>query len=83
MNLIKLIDASINPLIIIPDNKSIVGELFLNDFERINVNTMAKMPKAKEKQHIQIPVIPNNIAKQAPTPAPLETPKKSGDTSLF
>ena len=66
-----------------PQSISIILDLFLNVLEINNVKATATNPKINANALIKALEKPIKIAKHAPTLAPLETPNKSGETSLL
>ena len=75
--------ALINPPIIIPDSSRMVGDLFWNTFDRVSVSMTVTTPAMNASRLIMAAESPSRMAAAAPTQAPLVTPRKSGDTSLF
>lgn len=75
--------ADMKPPTIIPDSSKIVDEPFLNNLETITVMKTVNKPIKNAKTLINADDNPAIIAKAAPTDAPVLTPSKSGDTSLF
>ena len=73
----------ISPPTMIPDKVSIIDELFLNTFATNKVAATVKSPNIKASPLMKNAGNPSIIARAAPTPAPLETPSRSGETSLF
>ena len=71
------------PPTMMPDNKRIVDDPFLNNFDIITVANTVNKPIIKANTLINAEDKPRTIAKAAPTEAPVLTPNRSGDTSLF
>ena len=75
--------APINPPTIISERVNAIDDLFLKDFAMKVVASTVKTPKTKAKKLTKTDDAPITIAKAAPTPAPEDTPSKSGETNLF
>ena len=75
--------ADINPPTIMPDRSKIVDDPFLNSFAIITVIKTVRIPIKNAKTLISADDKPSTIANAAPTEAPVLTPNKSGETSLF
>lgn len=73
----------IRPPIIIPDSRRTVGDLFRKDLARDMVASTVTMPAANALRLTANDDRPSSMARAAPTLAPLVTPRKSGETSLF
>ena len=73
----------INPPTMMPDKVNIIDELFLNTLATNKVAVTVKSPHTNANPLTKHAGNPSMIARAAPTPAPLETPSKSGETSLF
>ena len=71
------------PPTIIPARGNVIEDWFLNTLATNNVKNTVPMPKTNDKLLTNIDGKPKIIAIAAPTPAPLDTPSKSGETSLF
>lgn len=66
-----------------PDKVKTVEDLFLKAVATNKVITTVRIPNPKAKTLTNTDDSPNTIAIAAPTPAPDDTPSKSGDTNLF
>ena len=68
------------PPTIMPESNSIVCEFVLNNLEIHTVKRTVNIAARKEKMLIIDADIPRTIARAAPTEAPDDTPRRSGDT---
>ena len=75
--------ADMNPPTIMPDKSNMVDEPFLNSLDIITVTNTVNRPIRNANTLINAEDNPSTIARAAPTDAPVLTPNKSGDTSLF